>query len=177
MPVENLIGKEFPPFEVPVERGKIREFAVAIGDDNPIYSDPAYAAKTEFKGIIAPPTFTAIKSFYRSAANLSELAGLDPHFRLHGEEEYEYFKPVTAGTSSPAGAKSPRLTENPGKRGGKMTFIVLEFSFYNQRGEKAVVSRTTSIHTEGAVKTKNQRAEGLNPKMRFSVIPAKAESS
>ena len=33
-----------------------------------------------------------------------------------------------------------------------MTFIVLEFSFYNQRGERAVVSRTTSIHTEGAVK-------------------------
>ena len=152
MPVEDLIGKEFPPFEVPVERGKIREFAVAIGDDNPIYSDPAYAATTEFKGIIAPPTFTAIKSFYRSAANLSELAGLDPHFRLHGEEEYEYFKPVAAGDVLTCRSKITEAYEKPGKRGGKMTFIVLEFTFYNQRGEKAVVSRTTSIHTEGAVK-------------------------
>jgi hypothetical protein len=33
-----------------------------------------------------------------------------------------------------------------------MTFIVLEFTFYNQKGEKVSVSRTTTIHTEGAVK-------------------------
>ena len=119
MPVEDLIGKEFSPFEVPVERGKIREFAVAIGDDNPIYSDPAYAAKTEFKGIIAPPTFTAIKSFYRSAANLSELAGLDPHFRLHGEEEYEYFTPIIAGDVLTCRSKISEAYEKPGKRGGR----------------------------------------------------------
>jgi acyl dehydratase len=137
---------------VPVERGKIREFANAIGDDNPIYLGPAYAAKTEFKGIIAPPTFTATKAFYRSAANLSEMAGLDPHYRLHGEEEYEYFQPVVAGDVLTCRSKITEAYEKAGKRGGKMTFIVLEFTFFNQRGEKAVVSRSTSVHTEGAVK-------------------------
>jgi acyl dehydratase len=149
--LQDLIGKEFPPFEIPVERGKIREFAVAIGDENPIYTDPDYAAKAGFKGIIAPPTFTAIKSFYRSAANISELAGLDPHFRLHGEEEYEYLQPIVAGDVLTCRSKITQAYEKPGKRGGKMTFIVVEFTFYNQRGEKAVVSRTTSVHTQGAV--------------------------
>ena len=43
----NAAGKTFPPYEFLVERGKIREFADALGAPNPIYRDPAYAAKTE----------------------------------------------------------------------------------------------------------------------------------
>ncbi|MGA2959677.1 MAG: MaoC family dehydratase N-terminal domain-containing protein [Thermodesulfobacteriota bacterium] len=153
MPVEDLIGKEFPPFELPIERGKIREFAMAIGDDNPIYSDPAYAAQTEFRGILAPPTFTVTKAFWRKGASVvSEMAGLDPRFRLHGEEDFEYYQPILAGDILTCRSKITEAYEKPGKRGGKMTFIVLEFTFYNQKGEKVSVSRTTTIHTEGAVK-------------------------
>ena len=152
MAIQDLIDKEFPPFEVPVERGKIREFANAIKDDNPIYSDPAYAAGTEFKSILASPTFTATKAFWRKGGPVSELAGLDPRFRLHGEEEYEYYKPILAGDVLTCESKITEAYEKPGRRGGKMTFIVLEFSFYNQKREKVLVSRTTSIHTEGAVK-------------------------
>ena len=153
MPVEDLIGKEFPPFELPIERGKIRELAMAIGDDNPIYSDPAYAAQTEFRGILAPPTFTVTKAFWRKGASVvSEMAGLDPRFRLHGEEDFEYYQPILAGDILTCRSKITEAYEKPGKRGGKMTFIVLEFTFYNQKGEKVSVSRTTTIHTEGAVK-------------------------
>jgi acyl dehydratase len=153
MPVEDLMGKEFPPFELPIERGKIRELAMAIGDDNPIYSDPAYAAQTEFRAILAPPTFTVTKAFWRKGASVvSEMAGLDPRFRLHGEEEFEYYQPILAGDILTCRSKITEAYEKPGKRGGKMTFIVLEFTFYNQKGEKVSVSRTTTIHTEGAVK-------------------------
>ncbi len=152
MAIEDLIGKEFPPFEVPVERGKIREFTNAIKDDNPIYSDPAYAAKSELGGVLAPPTFTATKAFWRKGENIWDLAGLDPQYRLHGEEEYEYFKPVLAGDVLTCRSKISEAYQKPGKRGGKMTFIVLEFTFYNQRGEKALVSRSTTIFPEGAVK-------------------------
>ena len=55
MPIQDLVGKEFPLFAMPIERGKIREFANAIGDDNPIYLDPAYAGKSGFGDIPAPP--------------------------------------------------------------------------------------------------------------------------
>ena len=153
MPIEDLIGKEFPAFELPIERGKIREFAIAIGDDNPIYLDPSYAVKTEFRGILAPPTFTVTKAFWRKGASvLSELAGLDPRYRLHGEEEFEYFQPILAGDLLTCRNKITEAYEKKGKRGGKMTFIVLEFTFYNQKGEKVLASRTTTVHTEGAVK-------------------------
>ena len=39
-------GKTFPPYEFRVERGKIKEFADAIGDTNPIYRDTERAAKS-----------------------------------------------------------------------------------------------------------------------------------
>jgi acyl dehydratase len=41
----------------PVEAGHVLMFARAIGDPNPIYSDPDHAAGTEVGGLIAPPTF------------------------------------------------------------------------------------------------------------------------
>ena len=49
---QNAAGKTFPPYAFPVERGKIREFADAIGDPNPIYRDPDHAAKTPLGGIV-----------------------------------------------------------------------------------------------------------------------------
>lgn len=152
MSLQDWVGKEFSPFDMPVERGKIREFANAIGDDNPIYSDPIYAAKSEFGNILAPPTFTATKAFWRPAGVVSDLTGLDPRFRLHGEEEYEYYQPVLAGDVLTCKSKIAKVYEKPGKRGGRMTFVVIEFTFYNQKGERTLLSRTTTVQTEGTVK-------------------------
>jgi len=152
MPIQDLIGKESPEFQVPVEWGKIREFAAAIGDENPIYHDPEYARKSRFGKPLAPPTFTVIKSFWRKGPSNQEMAGLDNRYVLHGEEEYEYFAPVLAGDVLTCKARITDAYEKAGKRGGKMTFVVFEFTYSNQRGEKALISRSTLIQTGGVVK-------------------------
>ena len=152
MPIQDLIGKESLEFQVPVEWGKIREFAAAIGNENPIYHDPEYARKTRFGKALAPPTFTVIKSFWRKGMSNQEMAGLDNRYLLHGEEEYEYFAPVLAGEVLTCKARITDAYEKAGKRGGKMTFVVFEFTYFNQRGEKALVSRSTLIQTGGVVK-------------------------
>jgi acyl dehydratase len=152
MPIQELIGKEIPPFEFPVERGKIKEFAEAIGDDNPIYRDPTYAQKKGRGQVIAPPTFTATKSFWRTGGTNAEIAGLDNRFLLHGEEEYEYFQPILAGDVLTCKGKITEAYEKAGKRGGTMTFVVFEFTFFNQKGEKVLVNRRTLIQTGGVVK-------------------------
>jgi len=152
MPIQDLIGKESPEFQVPVEWGKIREFASAIGDENPIYHDPEYARGTPFGKALAPPTFTVIKSFWRRGGSNQEMAGLDNRYVLHGEEEYEYFAPVLAGDVLTCKARISDAFEKAGKRGGKMIFVVFEFTFYNQRREKVLVSRSTMIQTGGVVK-------------------------
>ena len=152
MPIQDLIGKEIPSFEMPIERGKIKEFAEAIGDDNPIYRDLTHAQKSPFGRILAPPTFTVTKAFWRPGRSNAEMAGLDNRFVLHGEEEYEYFKPIVAGDALTCKGKITEAYEKAGKRGGTMTFVVFEFTFYNQRGEKVQVSRSTIIQTGGVVK-------------------------
>jgi acyl dehydratase len=96
MLIQDLIGKESPEFQVPVEWGKIREFAAALGDGNPIYHDPEYARRTPFGKVLAPLTFTVIKSFWRKGLSNQEMTDLDNRYVLHGEEEYEYFAPVLA---------------------------------------------------------------------------------
>jgi len=53
-------GKEYAPFTVTVERGKIKEFARAIGDCSPFYLDDAGGRASEWSDIIAPPTFATI---------------------------------------------------------------------------------------------------------------------
>lgn len=53
------VGVETAPVVTEVDRSMIRRFAVAIGDDDPLYVDEAYARSTRFGGIVAPPTFVA----------------------------------------------------------------------------------------------------------------------
>jgi hypothetical protein len=50
-------GKEYAPVVVTVERGKIKEFARAIGDLSPFYLDDTIGRASEWGDIIAPPTF------------------------------------------------------------------------------------------------------------------------
>src|SRR5437660_12751698 len=57
MPVDkSIIGRKGEPVTMHVERGKIREFARAIRDDDPLYFDEAYAER-EAGGIMPPLTF------------------------------------------------------------------------------------------------------------------------
>lgn len=62
-----------PAERFPVEYGHVLMFARSIGDTNPIYSDPDYAAGTEVGGIIAPPTFV------QASAQFDPDYGLRPH--------------------------------------------------------------------------------------------------
>ncbi len=107
--------------------------------------------KPNFGGILAPPTFTTTKSFWRIGGTNQEIAGLDNRFVLHGEEEYEYFAPILAGDTLTCQGHIAEAYEKPGKRGGKMIFVVFEFNFFNQRNEKVLTSRSTLIQTAGVV--------------------------
>src|SRR2546425_10296539 len=81
-----VIGREYPPFSVTLERGKIKEFARAIGDLNPFYVDDRVGAASEWGDIIAPPTCAVTFRDERagSGALLREL-GVDIARALHGD--------------------------------------------------------------------------------------------
>jgi acyl dehydratase len=139
-------GKTFPPYEFPIERGKIKEFADAVGDRNPIYRDPAYAAKTPAGGIVAPPTM--LRCFLYEPRDAAEaLKVKDWSYIVHGEQEFEYLAPVRAGDVLTAQDKIVSIVEKESRRAGKLQIAVIETTFHNQRGEKVQVARRTLVET------------------------------
>ncbi|GAA1590291.1 MaoC family dehydratase N-terminal domain-containing protein [Actinomadura kijaniata] len=93
----DFIGRTFPPTEpYEVSRVKIREFADAIGDRDPVYRDPEAAKALGHPDVIAPPTFPIVVSLGNPALADPEL-GLNYAMVVHGEQRFEYTRPVRAG--------------------------------------------------------------------------------
>jgi acyl dehydratase len=91
------IGRAFPPSEpYEVSRVKIREFADAIGDPNPVYRDQDAAKAAGYPDVIAPPTFPIVIALVVNALTDPEL-GLNFAMVVHGEQRFEYERPLRAG--------------------------------------------------------------------------------
>jgi acyl dehydratase len=147
------VGRSGKPSTMRVELGKIREFARAIKDDNPLYFDEEHA-KREAGGVMPPLTFTMTQAFWDEPGNRIDL-GLDMRRVLHGSQEFEYVRPVHVGDRLTAQGRISKVYKKPGKRGGEMTFVELETEYKNQNGETALYSRSTIIETAKAVEKKD----------------------
>lgn len=100
MPLDqSFVGRVYPP-TAPYEVGreKIREFADAIGDDNPVYRDPEAARKLGYPDVIAPPTFAIIvTSRAGHAVIMDPVLGVDYSRVVHGEQRFAHTRPIHAG--------------------------------------------------------------------------------
>lgn len=93
----DFIGRSFPPTEpYEVSRVKIREFADAIGDPNPLYRDQEAAKAAGHPDVIAPPTFPIVVSLGNAALADPDL-NLNYAMVVHGEQRFEYTRPMRAG--------------------------------------------------------------------------------
>ncbi|MGW1835795.1 FAS1-like dehydratase domain-containing protein [Streptomyces sp. BBFR2] len=95
----SFIGRTYPPTDpYEVGREKIREFAEAIGDPNPVYTDTEAAKALGHPEVIAPPTFVFAITF-RAAGRVIEdpQLGLDYSRVVHGDQKFAYSRPVRAG--------------------------------------------------------------------------------
>lgn len=96
----DYIGFEFSSDEAyEVTRGKIREFADAVGDPNPAYRDRAAARALGHPDVIAPPTFGIVATGAASEKNpiLRPDFGLNYRMVVHGEQKFSYRRPIRAG--------------------------------------------------------------------------------
>src|SRR5262245_52173885 len=138
-------GKELPPFTVTVERGKIKEFARAIGDTSPFYLDDAVGRASPWGDIIAPPTFatTFRDESYDSGAFLREL-GTDVSRLLHGEQEFEHYKPIRPGDTLLCRTRVVDVYEKSG-RSGPMAFVVREMTVTDRHNEVVSMVRHITV--------------------------------
>jgi len=146
----SYVGKTGVPVQMHIERGKIREFARAIKDDDPVYFDEEHARR-EAGGIMPPLTFLQTVALWDDGRGRPRPL-LDLRRVLHGEQEFEYLGPIYAGDALTAVSRIADIYEKTGKRGGTMTFVVTETEFTNQRGEMVARARQVGIETGRVVK-------------------------
>lgn len=92
-------GRVYPPSPVyEVGREKIREFAAAIGSDDPAHHDPAAARALGHRDVVAPPTFAVIVAQQCEHQYVSDPeAGIDFTRVVHGEERFAFHRAIVAG--------------------------------------------------------------------------------
>lgn len=95
----SFVGRWYPAASTyQVGREKIREFAEAIGDDDPVYRDPHAARACGYSDVIAPPTFAIILSLRAQEVLICDPAlGLDYSRMVHGSQSFTHHRPIRAG--------------------------------------------------------------------------------
>jgi len=144
---QSHIGKESPEYTFEVEKGNIRDFAIAIGDNDPMFYDEDYAENSRFGGIIAPNTFShALRGNKISLLkNIPQIGERIPEKMLHGEHEIEYFKPLRPGDIITFKIRIADIFTREGKRNGAMDVVVMDVSCRNQYKEKVLIYRQTFL--------------------------------
>ena len=133
----DAVGKEWPATTYQVGREKIKEYASALGIDNPVHFDVGEAHRAGFRDVVAPPMFAVV---YSSPAVAPAI--LDPEVELnfaamvHGGQEFVWDEPACSGDEITTTAKCLSIEEKDGKG-----FYVFETNSVNQDG--AQVARGT----------------------------------
>ena len=142
MPVnEQAKGKAFPPFQYEVGKEKIKEYAWAVGEDNPVYFDRDQAKAAGFRDVPAPPMFAVVYSAGAvGPAILDPDVGINFAMMVHGGQEFVWGEPVVAGDTITTETTVKDIYE----RGG-MGFYVFESVSRNQDGQEVVRGTWTNI--------------------------------
>lgn len=141
----SLLGVWGPEGTMRVEHGKIAEFARAVKEESPAFRTGEAPP--------APPTFLmTIAHWIGDLGQTRQGVRLDYRRLLHGEQEFEYLRPIRAGDVLRFRSRTKDAFEKQGKRGGVMTFVIGETEFRNQRDEVVAYMRNTAIETADAVK-------------------------
>jgi acyl dehydratase len=135
------IGKTYPPTDYEVGREKIREFANAVGEGNPVYTDAEAARTAGFRNVVAPPMFAVVYSAPAvGPAILDPEIGINLMMMLHGSQEFVWGEPVVAGDTITTQTTVKDMYEKDGR-----DFYVFESVSRNQDGAEVVRGTWTNI--------------------------------
>src|SRR2546428_11780678 len=99
MPSKAMIGRVLSSGRATVQAEHVIAFARALGDLNPLYVDPEAVRRGPFGAIVAPPTYPIafMAQALAGGADVFLELGLDFATLVHGEQEFEYTRPIKAG--------------------------------------------------------------------------------
>lgn len=137
------IGHELPPSVLPIERSRLQFFAKAIGETDPVYTDPAAARAAGYADLPAPPTFLfAAELDSGTNAQLVDDLQIPLSELLHGEQGFSCHRSVCAGDTVTVRS---RIDDIYDKKGGALEFVVKTARATNQHGELVAELRTVLV--------------------------------
>jgi len=142
-----FIGYTSPPCALEVERGRLRQFAHAIGEKNPIYSVEAAAHAAGYPSLPVAPTFLFCLEMDRpNPYGWFDEVGIPLPKVLHGEQAFVYHRLAFAGDTL---TFDSRITDIYEKKGGLLEFIVQDNRITNQRQELVAEFKRTIVVRHG----------------------------
>jgi acyl dehydratase len=137
----DTVGKSYEPVLYAVGREKIREYAHAVGERNPLHLDHVAARQAGYADLVAPPMFAVV---YSSPAMLAGLfdpeVGIDFARLVHGKQEFRWDQLVVAGDEVTTTASVAEIAH----RGG-LGFYTFSTRSVNQRDEVVCTGLWTNI--------------------------------
>ena len=140
-PASDAIGRVSAPVTYAVGREKIREYAGAVGETNPLHADLEAARAAGHADLVAPPMFAVVyASPAIGPAFFDPAVGMDFARMVHGAQEFKWGPLVIAGDEITTEVEVAEISE----RGG-MGFYVFESRSDNQHGERVSTGTWTCI--------------------------------
>lgn len=138
------IGDTAEPWCYEATRDNIRHYAHGIGDDNPLWCDPAYAAKTQHGGILALPSFL----FTTSRIISGYVGGLPGVHAMWSGADWTWHKNVKRNDEISTEAYLKELIPHETRFAGRAIQQIYHVDFFNQEGDKVAEADSWCFRTE-----------------------------
>lgn len=149
------------PWNSEATADSIRQFAHGYGDINPLYSDPAHAAKSRWGGLVAPPGFEWTMGVDRSPEVPEELAETRRALRgvhlFNAGHEGWFYKPVTPGVTLSKSGTVARVEDKVSEFAGRSVIVTNEHRWWDEAGDTYAVRRPWYVHAERKPVTKEHK--------------------
>ncbi|MNZ19492.1 hypothetical protein D3C78_365200 [compost metagenome] len=140
---KSLIGRSLGVTSAEVEKGRLRFFAKAIGETDPVYTDEAAARAAGYTSLPVPPTFLfCLAGEGRDLVEQLDIFGFDLGRILHAEQSFVYHQVAVAGDTL---TFDTRVADVYDKKGGALQFVVNETRVTNQDGEHIADLRSSLV--------------------------------
>ena len=139
----DLIGKKYDPVIFTVTDQRLRFFAKATGQTDPIYFDHDAALNEGYSGILCPPTFLYVVSMeQKDPFKFLDDLKIKIESILHAEQEFFYEKNICSGDTL---TMTTEIVDMYDKKDGLLQFFILESTFINQNNMQTAKMKNTIV--------------------------------
>ena len=138
------IGVTVEPWCYEATRDNIRHYAHGIGDDNPLWCVPEYAAKTRHGDVIALPSFL----FATSRIISGYVGGLAGVHAMWSGADWNWHKTVNRNDTISTEAWLKDVVEHQTRFAGRAVQQTYHVDFYNQHGDLVAGADSWCFRTE-----------------------------